>query len=153
MPSKEQESSSILSLRLPDELIQRLDRYLDWWETLDGSKASRLSGCQVAVQMTLILSLHCRPLNHLPHLTLTLLLAHQHAAQLADVQTIALGSTPASDCPPERRNPPQGWSSLGLAKSEAARSLLDRFITTDHGAVSGRPTRRLAWAISSSTRS
>ena len=29
MPSREQESSSILSVRLPDELIQRLDRYLD----------------------------------------------------------------------------------------------------------------------------
>ena len=43
MPSKEQESSSILSIRLPDELIQRLDRYLDWWETSRRIKASRLS--------------------------------------------------------------------------------------------------------------
>ena len=41
MPSKEQESSSILSIRLPDELIQRLDRYLDWWETSRRVKASR----------------------------------------------------------------------------------------------------------------
>jgi predicted DNA-binding protein len=41
MPSKEQESSSILSIRLPDELIQRLDRYLDWWATLRRVKASR----------------------------------------------------------------------------------------------------------------
>ena len=41
MPSKEQESSSILSIRLPDELIQRLDRSLDWWETFRRVKASR----------------------------------------------------------------------------------------------------------------
>jgi len=41
MPSKEQESSSILSIRLPDELIQRLDRSLDWWETARRVKSSR----------------------------------------------------------------------------------------------------------------
>src|SRR2546430_7632271 len=41
MPSREQESSSILSVRLPDELIQRLDRYLDWWENSRRVKSSR----------------------------------------------------------------------------------------------------------------
>ena len=41
MPSREQESSSILSVRLPDELMQRLDRYLDWWETSRRVKSSR----------------------------------------------------------------------------------------------------------------
>src|SRR3989442_5685293 len=41
MPSREQESSSILSVRLPDELIQRLDRSLDWWDTSRRGKASR----------------------------------------------------------------------------------------------------------------
>jgi hypothetical protein len=41
MPSREQEHSSILSIRLPDELIQRLDRYLDWWETSRRVKSSR----------------------------------------------------------------------------------------------------------------
>jgi hypothetical protein len=41
MPSKEQERSSLLSSRLPDELIQRLDRSLAWWETSRRVKASR----------------------------------------------------------------------------------------------------------------
>ncbi len=33
MPTKEHDRSSVLSIRLPDEIIQRLDRYLDWRET------------------------------------------------------------------------------------------------------------------------
>jgi hypothetical protein len=41
MPSKEHDSSSVVSLRLPDGLLARLDRYLDWMETLRGEKASR----------------------------------------------------------------------------------------------------------------
>ncbi len=41
MPSKEHDSSRIVSLRLPDGLLERLDRYLDWMETLRGEKASR----------------------------------------------------------------------------------------------------------------
>ena len=32
MPSKEHEGSSIVSLRLSDDLLERLDRYLDWME-------------------------------------------------------------------------------------------------------------------------
>ena len=30
MPMKEHDRSSVLSIRLPDELIQRVDRSLDW---------------------------------------------------------------------------------------------------------------------------
>src|SRR5215471_1857946 len=41
MPSKEQESSSILSVRLAEALLQRLDRSLDWWETTRRVKSSR----------------------------------------------------------------------------------------------------------------
>ncbi len=41
MPSKEHDSSHIVSLRLPDGLLARLDRYLDWRETLRGEKSSR----------------------------------------------------------------------------------------------------------------
>jgi hypothetical protein len=41
MPSKEHEGSSVVSLRLPAGLLERLDRYLDWMETLRGEKASR----------------------------------------------------------------------------------------------------------------
>ena len=33
MPPKAQDDSRIVSVRLPDELIQRLDRYLDWSAT------------------------------------------------------------------------------------------------------------------------
>ncbi len=49
MPSKEQDSSSILSVRLPDELIQRLDRYLDWWETSRRVKSSRNAALREAL--------------------------------------------------------------------------------------------------------
>ena len=41
MPSKEHDSSSVVSLRLPDGLLERLDRSLDWIETLRGEKSSR----------------------------------------------------------------------------------------------------------------
>ncbi len=30
MASREQDNARIVSVRLPDELIRRLDRYLDW---------------------------------------------------------------------------------------------------------------------------
>lgn len=41
MPSKEHVTSSIVSLRLSDALIERLDRYLDWIETHSAEKSSR----------------------------------------------------------------------------------------------------------------
>lgn len=41
MPSKEHDDSSIISLRLPDGLLARLDRYLDWMEARQGEKSSR----------------------------------------------------------------------------------------------------------------
>jgi Arc/MetJ-type ribon-helix-helix transcriptional regulator len=41
MPSKEHERSSVVSIRLPDPLLERLDRYLDWMEVHRGEKSSR----------------------------------------------------------------------------------------------------------------
>ena len=41
MPSKEQDGSSVVSLRLSDTLLDRLDRYLDWMEFRRGEKSSR----------------------------------------------------------------------------------------------------------------
>lgn len=41
MPSKEHDGSSIVTLRLPDALLERLDRYLDWIEIRRAGKSSR----------------------------------------------------------------------------------------------------------------
>ena len=41
MPSKEHDRSSVVSLRLPDALLERLDRYLDWIEIHRAEKSSR----------------------------------------------------------------------------------------------------------------
>jgi len=41
MPSKEHDTSSVVSLRLPDALLERLDRYLDWTVVHRGEKSSR----------------------------------------------------------------------------------------------------------------
>jgi predicted DNA-binding protein len=68
MPSKEQESSSILSIRLPDELIQRLDRYLDWWETSRRVKASRNAVLREALSQWLEAHEHAAGLVHAPTL-------------------------------------------------------------------------------------
>src|SRR6266700_4683659 len=48
------------------------------------------------MQMASILGLHRRDLDHLPHLTLTMRIAEQHAQQLAHVQPITLGATPTA---------------------------------------------------------
>ena len=48
------------------------------------------------MQMAVILSLDRGHLHYPPHLTLPVRIAHQHAQQLAHVQPIALGSTPAA---------------------------------------------------------
>ena len=40
MPKKVQDDSRIVSVRLPDDLLQRLDRYLDWRATSRRSKAT-----------------------------------------------------------------------------------------------------------------
>ena len=66
MPSKEQESSSILSIRLPDELIQRLDRYLDWWETARRVKSSRNAVMREALSQWLEVHEHEAGLVHMP---------------------------------------------------------------------------------------
>ena len=68
MPSREQESSSILSVRLPDELIQRLDRYLDWWETARQVKSSRNAIRREALSQWLEAHEHEAGLVHLPRL-------------------------------------------------------------------------------------
>jgi len=41
MPSKEHHTSSVVSLRLSDALLERLDRYLDWMEVHRAEKSSR----------------------------------------------------------------------------------------------------------------
>ncbi len=41
MPSKEHDHSSVVSLRLPDALLERLHRYLDWMESRRGEHVSR----------------------------------------------------------------------------------------------------------------
>ena len=41
MPSKEHNTSSVVSLRLSDTLLERLDRYLDWMEVHRAEKSSR----------------------------------------------------------------------------------------------------------------
>jgi len=41
MPSKEHGGSSVVSLRLPDTLLERLDRYCDWMERHRGEPSSR----------------------------------------------------------------------------------------------------------------
>ncbi len=41
MPSKEQDGSSVVSLRLADTLLDRLNRYLDWMETRRSETLSR----------------------------------------------------------------------------------------------------------------
>ena len=53
MPSKEHEGSSIVSLRLSDDLLERLDRYLDWMETARREKASRNHAIRAALSLWL----------------------------------------------------------------------------------------------------
>jgi predicted DNA-binding protein len=66
MPSREQESSTILSVRLPDELMQRLDRYLDWGETSRRVKSSRHAIIREALSQWLEVHEHEAGLVHLP---------------------------------------------------------------------------------------
>jgi predicted transcriptional regulator len=53
MPSKEHEGSSIVSLRLSDDLLERLDRYLDWMETARREKSSRNHAIRAALTLWL----------------------------------------------------------------------------------------------------
>jgi hypothetical protein len=53
MPSKEHEGSSIVSLRLSDDLLERLDRYLDWMETARREKSSRNHAIRAALSLWL----------------------------------------------------------------------------------------------------
>jgi hypothetical protein len=41
MPSQEHDRSSVVSLRLPDALLERLHRYLDWMASCRGKSVSR----------------------------------------------------------------------------------------------------------------
>jgi hypothetical protein len=66
MPSREQESASILRVRLPDELMQRLDRSLDWWETSRRVKSSRNAIIREALGQWLAGHEHEAGLVHLP---------------------------------------------------------------------------------------
>lgn len=49
MPRKDQDGSRIVSVRLPEELIKRLDRYLDWSETSRRITSSRNAAIREAL--------------------------------------------------------------------------------------------------------
>ena len=49
MPSPEQTGSSIVSLRLSDSLLDRLDRYRDWMEAHQHEKVSRNQAMRLAL--------------------------------------------------------------------------------------------------------
>ena len=49
MPSKEHEGSSIVSLRLPDALLERLDCCLDWMASRRGENVSRNQAIRLAL--------------------------------------------------------------------------------------------------------
>ena len=49
MPRKEHDGSRIVSVRLPEELILRLDRYFDWSETSKRVKSSRNAALREAL--------------------------------------------------------------------------------------------------------
>ena len=53
MASRAQDNSRIVSVRLPDDLIRRLDRYLDWRETSGRVKFSRNAALREALRMWL----------------------------------------------------------------------------------------------------
>lgn len=50
MANSAQDNSRIVSVRLPDELLRRLDRYLDWRETSGRVKCSRNAALRAALQ-------------------------------------------------------------------------------------------------------
>ena len=49
MPDQNPDDSQVLSLRLPHELIRRLDRYLDWSELYQRVKSSRNAALREAL--------------------------------------------------------------------------------------------------------
>jgi Arc/MetJ-type ribon-helix-helix transcriptional regulator len=50
MPNREPHDSRIVSVRLPDDLIQRLDRYLDWCATSQRRNATRNAAIREALR-------------------------------------------------------------------------------------------------------
>jgi predicted transcriptional regulator len=53
MPTKVQDDSRVVSVRLPDDLVQRLDRYLDWRATSRRSNATRNAARREALRVWL----------------------------------------------------------------------------------------------------
>ena len=49
MPDRKPDDTQIVSVRLPRDLIQRLDRYLDWKELYGKAKASRNAAIRQAL--------------------------------------------------------------------------------------------------------
>jgi hypothetical protein len=49
MPNSKSDDAQIVSVRLPRTLIQRLDRYLDWWNLHRQAKASRNAAIRQAL--------------------------------------------------------------------------------------------------------
>jgi hypothetical protein len=82
--------------------------------------------------MALILGFDRRDLDHLPHLALAMVIAHEHAQQFAHVQPIAFGSTTA----PVDLNGGgiHHWvgAPVPLQKPMQPEAFATRFIATDH---------------------
>lgn len=53
MPSQEHDHSSVVSLRLPDALLERLHRYLDWRASRSGESVSRNQVIRLALMQWL----------------------------------------------------------------------------------------------------
>jgi hypothetical protein len=90
--------------------------------------------------MALILGFDRGHLDHLPHVTRTLFVPHQHTQQLAHVQPIALGATPTAVDLTGGGIHDMGRDPVSLQKPLQPEAFATRFITTDHGGR-GRQTQ------------
>src|SRR5207245_10959424 len=98
-----------------------------------GASPVLLPGFGGPVPMAVILCLDRWHRDHLPHLTLPMRIAEQHAPQLAHVQPLALGSTPvAVDLNGGGIHHGVG-DPVPLQKPMQPEAFAPRFIATDHG--------------------
>jgi hypothetical protein len=87
---------------------------------------------QVPVQMTLILGFYRGHVDHVPDVTFTVVITHQHAQQFADVQRIALGPTLSAIDFDRGGIPHMVAEPLCLQKAMQPEALSSRFVTTHH---------------------
>src|SRR5215470_13802439 len=123
-------------VELLGKLVQFRQAYpLTTEQTLDAGRRTGpllLQGFQVPGQMPPILGFHRGHMHHAPHVTFTLLIAHQHAQQLPHVQPIALRSTLTTiDCNGGGIDHLVG-EPLRLQKAMQPEAFTTRFITTHH---------------------